>query len=276
MNDNATLRKRFFIFAGAIVAVLIIFCLLFFGLYTADQETIPSQNKEIQQNIDREPWTSPEDLFEPKNNIQSKQKWFGLCAKDSVYDKKSFMTAVMKDPVLKKHFESFRWEQFRMGILENNVRVLIHYRIGDNIYQSPKIVLLPKGDKYITDGNFMVRMSCCNSYEILPIYEEVNLEPAAGPTPSVNGSSVLLPLEENIPKQLTEEVGNGEQVKTIVEVVTIPPTNIPPIDFPPPDCHDCSDEHDKPKPPQPVPDPPTIWLMATGLAGVLSVKRKIK
>jgi len=91
-------------------------------------------------------------------------KWYGLCTKNSVHSIADFRRIVDEDPVLAKHFADFKWDQARMGRNEEAMTTFVTFRNNDVIRTGRKIVKLPAGDGYITDGERWVRTYCCNDY----------------------------------------------------------------------------------------------------------------
>lgn len=94
--------------------------------------------------------------------------WYGLCEKNSIHSIQDFRNIVDNDRVLAKHFVDFDWENARIGKLENALWTHIAYRKDDRIATTRRVIRLPKGDGYITDGKRWLRTYCCNDYVLAP------------------------------------------------------------------------------------------------------------
>jgi hypothetical protein len=95
--------------------------------------------------------------------------WYGLCTKDTVHSIADFREAVNSDPLLTKHFADLNWDKARMGRLERDTYAHLAYRKNERIWTTRRLVRLPKGDGYITDGNRWIRTYCCNDYVVGPV-----------------------------------------------------------------------------------------------------------
>lgn len=91
-------------------------------------------------------------------------KWYGLCPKDSIHSVDDFRRVVGADPLLAEHFNDFRWDRARMGKLTSGIWTHVTYRKGGRILTTRRVIRLPKGDGYITDGSRWVRTYCGNDY----------------------------------------------------------------------------------------------------------------
>ena len=91
-------------------------------------------------------------------------KWYGLCGKNTVHSVKDFHEIVMRDPLLTWHFTGFNWEKAEMGQLSRAIWTHVTYRKNGHLGVTRKVLKLPKGDGFITDGDRWVRTYCCNDY----------------------------------------------------------------------------------------------------------------
>jgi hypothetical protein len=157
-SSSASDKKNIVI---AILAVLLmislIFNLILLNRLLASRKTITAQ-KQILVNV-QEP-------VDHQSEVAG--KWYGLCAKNVVNSVEDFYRVVHEDPVLAVHFADFDWNNARMGKLENSLWTHIAYRKNDHISTTRKMIILPKGDGYITDGKRWVRTFCCNDYVAAP------------------------------------------------------------------------------------------------------------
>ncbi len=90
--------------------------------------------------------------------------WLGLCPRDVIRSIEDFRKLVAGDPLLAMHFADFDWKNARMGNLEEAIWTHVAYRKDGKIRTTRKVIRLPKGDGYITDGKRWVRTYCCNDY----------------------------------------------------------------------------------------------------------------
>jgi hypothetical protein len=75
-----------------------------------------------------------------------------------------FHKTVQSDPILAAHFSDFDWDNASMGKLEHSLWTYVTYRKDDKIATTRKLIILPRGDGYISDGKRQVRTYCCNDY----------------------------------------------------------------------------------------------------------------
>lgn len=110
---------------------------------------------------------SDKTIAEPDDALSEvKGKWLGLCPKLTIHSIQEFHTVVMSDPVLASYYLNFDWNNAQIGSLKQDVWVHVSHRKDNNITVSKKLIRLPKGDLYISDGITNVRMYCCNSFLI--------------------------------------------------------------------------------------------------------------
>jgi hypothetical protein len=100
----------------------------------------------------------------PDESSEVSGTWYGLCEKNSIHSISDFRRIVENDPVLKKHFADFEWDNAKMDRLDEAVWAHLAYRKNDRISTTRRAIRLPKGDGYITDGKRSVRTYCCNDY----------------------------------------------------------------------------------------------------------------
>ena len=183
-------------------------------------------------------------------------EWLGLCVRNSITTVEDFRRQVEGDSVLSSHFSNFRWSKAEIKWLPSDIQARVSHRRGDVIKLSTKKIKLPKGDRYITDGNRSVRTNCCNDIkDDYQPYTPAPKEPKNSnyymiyqPDPVVlNGSAANNP--PSLPNTFYYYGGGGGGYD--------PP--LPPKDPPP---------HDPP-----VPEPETIILFSMGLV-ILLAKRK--
>ena len=202
-------------------------------------------------------------------NYETAGRWFGLCQKNAVHSIEDFRKTVDKDPVLKAHFANFNWDNARMGRLEKVTRAYVDYRKSDMIFRKKTPIVLAAGDQYITDGVMMVRTNCCNTYNPL---NELDIDPAAGPSmapepmapflsepPVAMSAPTVHPLTQNPMTSPTSTTGGNPPIP-------LPPPVIPPPGYDPPST---------PSGPK-TPIPAAFWMLGTGLAVLIGLRKKIK
>ena len=124
-----------------------------FNKLKVQRKTIVEQTKVIYRNKE------PEDAAS-----QISGKWYGLCARNSIHSVDDFHRIVAADPLLASHFADFDWKNAHMGQLEEASWTHVTYRKDGMIRTTRRVIRLPKGDGYITDGKRWVRSYCCNDY----------------------------------------------------------------------------------------------------------------
>lgn len=110
-------------------------------------------------------------LAEPREPADASSEisghWYGLCPKNSIHTIADFKGIVENDPLLSKHFSGFKWDKARMGIHKGAIWTHLTFRKDEKIRTTKKVVKLPAGDGYITDGDRWVRTYCGNDYTIV-------------------------------------------------------------------------------------------------------------
>lgn len=77
-------------------------------------------------------------------------------------------TAITKDPVVAAHYRDFDLSRARVERLETPRVAHVSYRIGDNVYWTRKPLVLPAGERVITDGTHIARTRCGNQLADTP------------------------------------------------------------------------------------------------------------
>jgi len=79
-----------------------------------------------------------------------------------VHDPKELERAVERDPVLASHFRDFDFRRARVVELGQDRTMYVSYRIGGHVYWTTKKIRLHRGEKVLTDGKTTVRTRCAN------------------------------------------------------------------------------------------------------------------
>ena len=199
------------------------------------------------------------------------------------------------DRVVARHFAGFDYRKAKVVELDQAKLVYLSYRIRDKVFWTKKQIRLRKGEKLITDGKITARTRCANRVSVLPqnaVSPEEPLaekfeEPIAG-----GGSATQIAFPGNFESALRTRpdpfglVASGPSSGSLFGPSG--PGGFPGF-FPPPlpsgSCETAAEErHEKQvglvddekkekhcapgPPPAPVPEPGTILLVSSGVAGI--------
>ena len=76
--------------------------------------------------------------------------------------------AIATDPVVAAHYKGFNLSKARMERLGTPQVAYVSYRVGDHVYWTRKPLVLPAGERVITDGSRIARTRCANQVANLP------------------------------------------------------------------------------------------------------------
>lgn len=79
-----------------------------------------------------------------------------------VHDPKELEQAFDRDPVVAAHYRGFDFRRARVVELNQDKAVYVSYRIAGHVYWTTKLVHLRRGEKVITDGKMTLRTRCGN------------------------------------------------------------------------------------------------------------------
>ena len=192
--------------------------------------------------------------------------------------------AVAKDPVVAEHYAGFQRDRARLVALPAPEAVYVSYRIGSEVFWTKKKLMLAKGENVITDGVSSARARCGNRISETPQAKTspqepspktletrvdpadreftalfINPSPRNEPNPYVFGTPV-----PGSPPTVTPPTG-GVFIP-IIPIVPIPNGGNPPTPPAPPTGGGTL-------PVTPVPEPGTLLLVASGLAGFLGYRK---
>lgn len=172
-------------------------------------------------------------------------EWRGLCKKNSIQTVEDFYIMVYSDPKLIEYYYDFDWVNAVVGTQGEDMLAFVAHRKDDIIKKTKKPIKIPKGDGYITDGKRVIRTFCCN---------DIDIHPSAGPPEKKITASPPIETLDLIPSAGFPQ---------------------PPIDIAPVMLYHNSPHFERiNQPHQPVPEPNTMLLFASGLMLLVYMKRK--
>jgi len=186
---------------GPVIALAAVAYLSWLGYLVAEHPQLAAKRlDQIKRDqpaivIDRQPVTIEQELANLSDaSSESQGRWVGLCPKDSINTTGDLYNAIMGDPVLTHHFQSFRWDRATWTATTEPTQAVVTHRQGSTITPTTRAINLPAGDRQITDGNRTIRAHCCNDVIVPPVAppERVVFPPAL----------TVLPPEESIPPAL--------------------------------------------------------------------------
>jgi hypothetical protein len=200
------------------------------------------------------------------------------------------------DQIVRSHYAGFDFRNARIVELEQPKLMYLSYRMGERIYWTGKRISLHKGEKLITDGRTTARTRCANQISESPQPAVSPLEPPAAKFEEpFDGSAGQIPFPPDF-----NALGSGRELAGLGPArppglqssnsAPFPGGGLPPV-FPPPiPSKSCAPAEIKDeaalgsgknnpcrshKPPPPaVPEPTTVLLVSSGLAGIYWRSRK--
>ena len=192
------------------------------------------------------------------------------------------------DRMVGSHYADFDFRNARIVELDQPRLVYLSYRMGDKIFWTRKKVSLRKGEKLITDGKVTARTRCANRIsEAAQPAVSPQEPPAAAFEMPFDGSAAQIPFPGDLNALMASREGSGmgpagPSVQT-ASTAPFPGGGLPPVYAPPIPSKGCPPGetgggknkpcHHKPPPP-PVPEPATVLLVASGVAGIYWRHRK--
>lgn len=206
-------------------------------------------------------------------------------------------TAADDDPLVAAHYSGFDYQRAHLVEVKQPQLVYVSYRKDGHIYWTRKQLSLHVGEKLLTDGRMTARTRCGNQVSVLPQSNVAPHEPTMAeldtPDSVASGSEQLFspeiatnPLEADPGMPLTTSLGGNAFAG-----------GPPPLGFMPmpignggigtPLCppgkggkltHSKNSKgcNNNPPPPPEVPEPGTLVLMFSGMAGIVARYRYLK
>lgn len=178
-----------------------------------------------------------------------------------VRSREELAESVVKDPVVASHFADFGISQARIVSAEETQFVHVSYRMRNKVYWTKKPVKIPKGETLITDGKDSARTRCGNKVSVLP------QEPVSEEEPPIETFDIPI-VAESAPPALDRMTDS--ELEWRPDTFTIPPTTLREPKILPYYYRPLFVVN--PSTPPEVPEPGTLVLFGTGLAGILAFK----
>ena len=217
-----------------------------------------------------------------------------------VHDPKELSRALERDPVLASHYRDFDFRHARVVELAEDKTVYVSYRIGRNVYWTTKKLRLHRGEKVITDGKTTMRTRCANQVSETARQEVSPQEPAIAKLEKPireGGSTQVIPIPAAFDSALSRPNFRSFEPASGYSLIA---NNGGGLSLYPPPLPSCGPNRTKGKggstgggspaatghagskkdpggcnSPAQVPEPGTLILLSTGIAGVYLRRRKL-
>lgn len=200
--------------------------------------------------------------IEPDSKDRHRQVYPYSVVGGGVRSPEELKLAIAKDPIVAKHYAGFDSEHARVVKLREDKLAYVSYRLGNKVFWTMKKMRLAKGESLITDGKSYARTRCANRVSEKP-------QPRTSP-------------DEPSPKELNAPLDPASR-EVIAALIPPTPPNPPVsgIDFVPviplvPLVSGNPPKNPPPVPVAPTPEPGTLLLVGSGLAGLAALRRKFK
>ena len=175
------------------------------------------------------------------------------------------------DPVVAQHFQGFDYQQAHLVTVSEKQSMYVAYRKGDKVYWTRKRVALHPGETLISDGKIVARTRCGNRVAVAPLGPPATTEPLESDLnqPLFSSEMVTNPVDPqpetyaSLPRALPD-AGSALQptkhAKGFIPLFFLPLGGLP-----------GGSSH---TPLAVTPEPGTLLLLSSGLAGVYWKSRK--
>ena len=200
------------------------------------------------------------------------------------------------DRIVGSHYAGFDFRNARIVELDQPRLMYLSYRTGDKVFWTAHRISLRKGEKLITDGKITARTRCANQVSESPQPTVSPVEPpAAAFEQPFAGTAAQIPFPGDFnafgPARAFEVLGPaGPPALQAASYASFPGGGLPPVFAPPVPSKSCvppaikeavvarSGKNNpcpthKP-PPSAVPEPTTVLLVSSGIAGIYLRRRK--
>lgn len=197
---------------------------------------------------------------------------------------KELKSAIESDPVVASHYSGFNLAKARVTRVEKDLPAYVSYRMGSKVYWTSRKLVIRAGEYIITDGHHLARARCGNRLSETAVKPIISNEPpiAELETPPFGDLSfspdgpvaTWIPSRPLGPEGAPPGSGSGGFFPPIVPIFiggggggspTFPSHKTPARNPVPPV-----------PPVNPTPEPGTLLLVATGISGAYSMRRKFK
>jgi hypothetical protein len=179
------------------------------------------------------------------------------------------------DPVVAQHFQGFNYQQAHLVTVSEKQSMYVAYRKGDKVYWTRKKVALHPGETLISDGKIVARTRCGNRVAVAPLGPPAIMDPlesdlnqplfandmvtnAPEPQPEAYASSI-----PSAPTDAANALRPTKSRRRFLPLFFVPFAGLP----------GNSSSH---APLAVAPEPGTMLLLSSGLAGVYWKSRKAR
>jgi hypothetical protein len=181
---------------------------------------------------------------------------------------------VAHDPVAAQHFQGFDFQHAHLVQVSDKQSMFVAYRMGDKVYWTRKKVALHPGEKLISDGKIVARTRCGNRVAVAPLGPPAMMDPLISDfdQPLFSNdmvTSAVEPQTEPLAAALPSPLDSANALQP-----THRRKGFIPLFFVPFGWDGSSSSSSSHTPLAVAPEPATILLLSTGLAGVYWRARK--
>jgi hypothetical protein len=184
---------------------------------------------------------------------------------------------MQRDPVVAEHFRGFDFQRAHLVQVSETQSMHVAYRLGDKVYWTRKKVTLHPGETLISDGKITARTRCGNRIAAVPLGAHAMLDPYEGDLDRPLLASAMVTPEVDVRPDATAAVlptpkpeaasvlQSAKSHKGLVPLLFLPLAGFPAVGGGSPH-----------EPLAVAPEPGTLLLISSGLAGVYWRSRKAR